>query len=83
MPLSGWANDAQVTNDGKLIVICIRNTGVEAVDAGALDIIDSKSLEKIKSIPVRRGLHDVALTDESNGVCLPGGHQTPFLISRR
>jgi len=28
----------------------------------ALDIIDAKSLEKIKSIPTRRGLHDVSLT---------------------
>src|SRR5579863_5700756 len=45
VPLSGWANDAQVTSDGKLIVICIRNTGQEAVDAGALDVIDAKSLE--------------------------------------
>jgi YVTN family beta-propeller protein len=62
VPLSGWANDAGVTSDGKLIVVCIRNTGVEAVDVGALDIIDAKSLEKVKSIPVRRGLHDVALT---------------------
>jgi len=44
----------------KLIVVCIRNTGTEAVDVGALDIIDAKSLEKIKSIPVRRGLHDVS-----------------------
>jgi YVTN family beta-propeller protein len=62
VPLSGWANDAGVTSDGRLIVVCIRNTGVEAVDVGALDIIDAKSLEKVKSIPVRRGLHDVALT---------------------
>jgi YVTN family beta-propeller protein len=62
VPLSGWANDAGVTSDGKLIVVCIRNTGVEAEDVGALDIIDAKSLEKVKSIPVRRGLHDVALT---------------------
>jgi YVTN family beta-propeller protein len=64
VPLSGWANDAAVTSDGKLIVVCIRNTGQEAVDVGALDIIDAKSLEKVKSIPVRRGLHDVSLTDD-------------------
>jgi YVTN family beta-propeller protein len=64
VPLSGWANDAAVTSDGKLIVVCIRNTGTEAVDVGALDIIDAKSLEKIKSIPVRRGLHDVSLTGD-------------------
>jgi YVTN family beta-propeller protein len=75
VPLSGWANDAAVTSDGKLIVICIRNTGLEAVDAGALDIIDSKSLEKIKSIPVRRGLHDVALTADGKFAAAgsPGG----------
>src|ERR1700737_5621614 len=64
VPLSGWANDAAVTSDGKLIVVCIRNTGTDAVDVGALDIIDAKSLEKIKSIPVKRGLHDVSLTDD-------------------
>src|ERR1700752_5202937 len=52
VPLSGWANDAMVTSDGKRIVVCIRNTGQEAIDAGALDVIDAQSLEKIKSIPV-------------------------------
>jgi YVTN family beta-propeller protein len=76
VPLSGWANDAMVTKDGKLIVVCIRNTGQEAVDAGALDVIDSKSLEKVKSIPVRRGLHDVSLTDDGKFAAAgsPGGH---------
>lgn len=64
VPLSGWANDAMPTSDGKLIVVCIRNTGQEAIDKGALDIIDAKSLEKIKSIPVRRGLHDVSVTGD-------------------
>ncbi len=76
VPLSGWANDAMVTNDGKLIVVCIRNTGLEAEDRGALDIIDSKSLEKVKSIPVKRGLHDVALTADGKFAAAgsPGGH---------
>jgi YVTN family beta-propeller protein len=76
IPLSGWANDAGVTSDGKLIVICIRNTGTDAVDAGALDIIDAKSLEKIKSIPVKRGLHDVSLTGDGKFAAAgsPGGH---------
>ncbi len=75
IPLSGWANDAGVTNDGKLIVICIRNTGTAAVDAGALDVIDSKSLELVKSIPVKRGLHDVALTGDGKFAAAgsPGG----------
>src|SRR5215472_14998532 len=26
VPLSGWAKEAQVTRDGKLILVCIRNT---------------------------------------------------------
>lgn len=75
VPLSGWANDAQVTNDGKLIVVCIRNTGLLAEDVGALDVIDSKTLEKIKSIPVKRGLHDVALTGDGKFAAAgsPGG----------
>jgi YVTN family beta-propeller protein len=76
VPLSGWANDAMVTSDGKLIVVCIRNTGTEALDAGALDIIDSKTLERIKSIPVKRGLHDVSLTADGKFAAAgsPGGH---------
>jgi YVTN family beta-propeller protein len=75
VPLSGWANDAMVTNDGKLILVCIRNTGTEAVDAGALDIIDAKSLEKIKSIPAKRGLHDVSVTGDGKFAAAgsPGG----------
>jgi YVTN family beta-propeller protein len=75
VPLSGWANDAGVTADGKLIVVCIRNTSTEAEDVGALDIIDAKSLEKIKSIPVRRGLHDVSLTGDGKFAAAgsPGG----------
>jgi YVTN family beta-propeller protein len=75
IPITGWVNDAAVTSDGKLILLCIRNTGVEAEDKGALDIIDAKSLQKIKSIPVRRGLHDIALTADNKFAAAgsPGG----------
>jgi len=68
VPLSGWANEAQTTKDGKLILVCIRNTGTKAEDAGALDIIDATTLEKVKSIPVRRGLHDLAVTADGKYV---------------
>ena len=76
VPLSGWANDAMVTSDGKLILVCIRNTGTDALDVGALDVIDSKSLEKIKSIPVKRGLHDISITGDNKFAAAgsPGGH---------
>src|ERR1700736_3142681 len=62
VPLSGWANEAVVTSDGRLILVCIRNTGTEAVDVGALDIIDAKYLERIKTIPVKRGLRNISVT---------------------
>ncbi len=79
VPLSGWANEAQTTKDGKLILVCIRNTGTKAEDTGALDIIDATTLEKVKSIPVRRGLHDLAVTADGKYVAAgaPGGR---FLI---
>jgi YVTN family beta-propeller protein len=75
VPLSGWANDALVTSDGRLILVAIRNTGKEAEDAGALDIIDAESLTMIKSIPTKRGLHDLALTGDNKFVAAgsPGG----------
>ena len=75
VPLSGWANEAQTTKDGKLILVCIRNTGTKAEDTGALDIIDATTLEKVKSIPVRRGLHDLAVTADGKFVAAgaPGG----------
>jgi len=65
VPISGWANEARTTPDGKLILVCIRNTGITAEDVGALDIISTATLEKVKSIPVRRGLHDLAITGDS------------------
>ena len=79
VPLSGWPNEAQVTKDGKLILVCIRNTGTEAVDVGALDIIDAASLEKVKSIPTTRGLHDIAVTADGKYAAAgsPGGR---FLV---
>ncbi len=79
VPLSGWPNEAQTTRDGKLILVCIRNTSTTAEDAGALDIIDAKSLEKVKSIPTKRGLHDIAVTGDGKYAAAgaPGGH---FLV---
>ena len=79
VPLTGWPNEAQVTKDGKLILVCIRNTGTEVADVGSLDIIDAKSLEKVKSIPTKRGLHDIAVTGDGKYAAAgaPGGH---FLV---
>jgi YVTN family beta-propeller protein len=79
VPLTGWPNEAQVTKDGKLILVCIRNTSTEVADVGSLDIIDAKTLEKLKSIPTKRGLHDIAVTADGKYAAAgaPGGH---FLV---
>src|SRR4051812_13891858 len=44
VPISGWANEARTTRDGKFILVCIRNTGIKAEDVGALDIISTATL---------------------------------------
>src|SRR5581483_7875712 len=46
------------------------------VDVGALDVIDSRTLERVASIPVKRGLHDIALTADGKFAAAgsPGGH---------
>ena len=80
VPLSGWANEAQTTKDGKLILVCIRNTGTKAEDAGALDIIDTTYPGEGKEHPgTKRGLHDLAVTGDGKFVAAgaPGGH---FLV---
>jgi len=65
IPLSGWANDEQVTPDGKLVLVCIRNSSGTAEDIGGLDVIDTATLTKIKTIPTGKGLHDIAVTRDS------------------
>jgi YVTN family beta-propeller protein len=78
VPISGWANEARTTRDGKFILVCIRNTGTKAEDTGALDIISTATLEKIKSIPVRRGLHDLDIT--ADGKFAAAGSAGHFLV---
>jgi YVTN family beta-propeller protein len=73
VPLSGWANDVAVTEDGRLVVVCIRNAGQ---NTGALDIVDATSLEKVKSVPLKNGLHDVVVTPDGKYAAAgsPEGH---------
>ena len=73
VPLSGWANDIAVTRDGSLILVCIHES------PGALDIIDANTLEKITSIPLKYGLHDVDVTADGRYAAAgsPEGH---FLV---
>ena len=59
IPLSGHANDLAVTPDGRRVLVCIATT------PGALDIIDTATLTKIKSIPFKTRLHDIVVTGDS------------------
>jgi YVTN family beta-propeller protein len=80
IPLSGWGNDALVTSDGKLFVVAIRNTELTAKDAGSLDIIDTKTLVRIKSIKTKRGLHDLALTGNNDYVAAGSADQSVIVF---
>ena len=62
VPLSGYSNDLAVTNDGRLVLVNIREA---SQNTGALDIIDASSLEKVKTIPLKAGLHDIVATQDS------------------
>ncbi len=54
----GYVDDAAVTKDGKLALVCIHER------PGALDIIDTTTLERVKSIPMKGSLHDMVLTGD-------------------
>jgi len=47
-----------VTPDGKRVLVCIRSV------PGGLDIIDTTSLERVKTIPTKSGMHDMVVTDD-------------------
>jgi YVTN family beta-propeller protein len=59
IPLSGHANDLAVTPNGKYVVVCIATT------PGYIDIIDTASLTKVKSIQMKARMHDVVVTGDS------------------
>ena len=59
IPLSGHANDLAVTPDGKYVLVCIATT------PGYVDIIDARSMTKIKSIEMKTRMHDIVVTGDS------------------
>ena len=55
VPLSGKPNTLVATKDGRRVFVAIHE------DPGALDVIDTSSLKRVKSIPKTGPLHDVYL----------------------
>jgi YVTN family beta-propeller protein len=70
--LSGHPNNIATTKDGRRVIVGI------ADDPGALDIIDTASLELVKSIAVKGRLHNVYVTPD-NKYAVTGSIRTGIL----
>ena len=76
IPLSGSPNLVQVTPDGKRMYVSINLRWdvvssfpeLHAEPSGGLDIIDTASLEKIKTISIPGGIHDMYITPDGKYV---------------
>ena len=76
IPLSGNPNLIEATPDGKRLYVAIAQTWndlssfpeIKANPSGGVDVIDLTSLEKIKSIPIRGGVHDLNVTPDGKYV---------------
>lgn len=61
-PLSGHPNNISISKDGKRVFVGI------AVAPGAVDVIDSATLKREKSIPVKGAVHNVYVTPDGKFV---------------
>ena len=70
IPLSGNPNLVDITPDGRWIYVAIALTyddysefpQIKANPSGGVDVIDTASLEKVKTIAIRGGIHDLNVT---------------------
>jgi YVTN family beta-propeller protein len=76
IPLSGVANLIDLTPDGRTLYVAIAQEyddlsafpQIKAQPNGGVDVIDTVSLEKVKSIPLRGGIHDLNITPDGKYV---------------
>jgi YVTN family beta-propeller protein len=76
IPLSGSPNLVQLTPDGKRMYVSINLRWdvvsnfpqLQAEPSGGVDVIDTASLEKIKSISIPGGIHDLYITPDGKYV---------------
>jgi YVTN family beta-propeller protein len=68
--LSGRPQNLAITADGARVLVCIRS------DPAALDVVETASLEKVKSIPMKDGLHNIVVTPDGKYAVAssPPGH---------
>jgi YVTN family beta-propeller protein len=76
IPLSGNPNLIDITPDGKRIYVAIALSWSDLSDfpqikpqpSGGVDVIDTASLQKIKTIPMKGGVHDLNMTPDGKYV---------------
>src|SRR5438067_2017377 len=76
IPLSGNPNLVDITPDGRWIYVAIALTyddysefpQIKANPSGGVDVIDSVSLQKVKTIALRGGIHDLNVTPDGKYV---------------
>src|SRR5437660_2770170 len=76
IPLSGNPNLVDITPDGRWIYVAIAQTyddysefpQIKANPSGGVDVIDSVSLQKVKTIALRGGIHDLNVTPDGKYV---------------
>src|SRR5437870_2606117 len=76
IPLSGNPNLVDITPDGRWIYVAIALTyddysefpQIKANPSGGVDVIDTTSLEKVKTIPIKGGIHDLNVTPDGKYV---------------
>jgi YVTN family beta-propeller protein len=76
IPLSGNPNLVDISADGRRLYVAIALTyddysefpQIKANPSGGVDVIDTASLEKVKTIPIRGGIHDLNITPDGKYV---------------
>ncbi len=76
IPLSGNPNLIDLTPDGRWIYVAIAQTWddlsdfpqIKAAPSGGVDVIDTASLQNVKTIPLKGGIHDLNVTPDGKYV---------------
>jgi len=76
IPLSGNPNLIDITPDGRLIYVAIALTWndvsefpqIKAAPSGGVDVIDTTSLQNVKTIALKGGIHDLNVTPDGKFV---------------
>ena len=74
IPISGHPNDMAISPDGKKLLVCIATT------PGAIDFIDTTTLTKTKTIPMKARMHDIVVTKDGKWAVAgsPAGQYAAF-----